>query len=85
LKSNKQRRFLGAVGILTKKPSRKEEDSIRKKYTNFNGEYPHKNPRTNKHERIPLEKIKKLNDRKFALIGTSPNDKLSVSRIVEHR
>lgn len=85
--STKKRRYLGAIGLLSKRPTKQEEKSIREKHTNDFGEFEHKNPRqgkSGKREHIPLEKIHKFNDRKFALVGTSPSDQKKVSKIIVH-
>lgn len=85
MKSSKQRKFLGAIGFNTKSPSKKEYDIIKAKHTNDFDEFHHHNPRTGIKEHVKLEDMKKFNNKKFALIGTSPSDKKKISKIIHHQ
>lgn len=66
----------GATGI--------ESKQILAKYTNDIGEFQHKNPRTHRVEHISLTKLQKFKKNKFGLMGKSPNDKRTISKLVHH-
>ncbi len=61
-----------------------ESKQILAKRTNNMGEFKHENPRTHKLEHIPLSKLQKFKKNKFAMIGKSPSDKRTVSKIFHH-
>lgn len=80
--NSKQQRKLGHDGFFTKKITKSDLKKITDEYTNKQNEFSQRVPRLDKTENIPLEKIMKFNEKKFALIGKSPTDSKFVSRIV---